>query len=466
MKYFSTLSLLLFLFSVSSVRAQNWAPFRFDKKVLYTCSGNIGRVVQGEYFNLVQFDSLISGGDSVIRYYSKGFGNRADFFDIEYERNPSVISIFGKKIVQKGSDYFFPAYEVTSTQPAHSLCYRSAANLGDTIIRSENFYGIVIEKNATLTLGQPDSVKRILLKDTGNFQTPDTIVLSKIEGFLQFPCVQYLESFNGIYTRFKRFGLWDNNFKNIQILPVPILKYQPGDVVHSIGSTYYLNNWQNAHTDSMRSAIASVWADSCQILDTGFVKYDSSLIPYGFTQIRKTRNEPNNMMYYSGTFQDTIQLGDFNGNGACVFMTIDSILYKGFGTYSEYYALNLLSTELPTKMYINASGGVGGTSLFDMYFRRGNSSFGSPLLFAKAQPRVSSRPIFNLYPNPAKTNVSFSFPGHRTTRIRILNSMGMEILNRIQEDGQGLDIESYPKGIYFIQLPEFPFSASQRLLLE
>ncbi len=61
-------------------------------------------------------------------------------------------------------------------------------------------------------------------------------------------------------------------------------------------------------------------------------------------------------------------------------------------------------------------------------------------------------PAIDIFPNPAKTQLSIKSDNHITLRYELINMTGKKVLSGKKETGEIINIENLPEGIYFLQL--------------
>ncbi len=61
-------------------------------------------------------------------------------------------------------------------------------------------------------------------------------------------------------------------------------------------------------------------------------------------------------------------------------------------------------------------------------------------------------PAIDIFPNPAKTQLSIKSNNHITLRYELINMTGKKVLSGKKETGEIINIENLPEGIYFLQL--------------
>jgi len=57
---------------------------------------------------------------------------------------------------------------------------------------------------------------------------------------------------------------------------------------------------------------------------------------------------------------------------------------------------------------------------------------------------------FEIYPNPAQTQVNIALPG--SAQIRILDASGREVHNQWVEQRTAIDVQQWARGVYMVQL--------------
>ena len=137
---------------------------------------------------------------------------------------------------------------------------------------------------------------------------------------------------------------------------------------------------------------------------------------------------------FNGGFNDAVKPDQING----MFNIADSIKIHG-GSPTTTYMPNLNHTETGGMYKLE-------TGLFDWLFAQHKNIF-------TANDFEKNIELFNVYPNPAKGNITIELP--QTTQqstVTIYNISGVELIKQqVIANKKQLDISAWPGGVYFIK---------------
>jgi hypothetical protein len=449
---FSLLSLLLSSFGHVCL-AQNWAPFQINKKILYSTPDSLGGMLVGKSLALIWVDSTSTQGDSII-YYRKDMLNPnlniAPFGDPK-----SLTSLYGLKMTKRGNKYrFYPANTNEQT-----IQYFPEAKTGNTILHSQNWHGIVVNKISRIVNGQPDSIKIIQLTETPDFGLPETYEaeVSRENGFLLIPNLfQWGPSFQDRRDSFQYFGNYDDDvfgIKSFQMAPIPYLQ---GDVLIAEYSTS-TTIWNTIYTivDSVKTVIANVMGDSCLIIDSiKRTEYPSGFqfIPPSVT--RKIKNQPLSYRRDSILASTPLSTQKDSWIAKSAFLTKDSVLFVGSlpcnRGWNDGPSSLLVSTRLPIARSYGYSftDGSGGSPIS---FTRGNIVTGWPgsIVFTTSKSLIEN--LVSVYPNPGKEKIRIQ--GIKKPSVITLHNMqGKVILEQSISSDSEIDVQLIPRGLYYLTI--------------
>lgn len=450
----SLLSLLLSAF-VQVCQAQNWAPFQVNKKILYSTPDSLGGMLVGKSLALIWFDSTFTQGDSITYSRKDMINPQSGLFIAPFGEPKSLTSLYGLRMTKKGNTYRFHPIQIND----QTIQYFPEAKIGNTILHSQNWQGIVVDKISRIVNGQPDSVKIIQLTETPDFGLPETYEaeVSRENGFLLIPNLfQWGPSFQDKRDSFQYFGNYDDDvlgIKSFQMGPIP---YLAGDIlVAEFSTSITLGNTVYTIVDSVKTVIKNVIGDSCLIVDS----IKRTEYPSGFQSIpaavtRKIKNQPLSFRRDSILASTPLSSQMNLWIAKSAFLTKDSVLFVGSlpcnRGFNDMPSSLLVSSKLPIARSYGYSFnyGSGGTPIS---FTRGNITSGLPVNIVFTSTKMLDERLLSVYPNPGKEKIRIE--GIKEPSVLTLHNMQGKVIpeHTISIDSE-LDVHLIPKGLYYLTI--------------
>jgi len=461
MKNYIPICLALFLASKTVLMAQNWAPFQFDKKIIYTTPDTMNRIIAGKSMFLVQFDTS---------YFNQGMLNRSckncalPFYMTSSQASIPTASnyrksLYGVRIEKNDKTYTL----INDTLNSGSyVTYFSDAGIGSIICSSPFCTGTVVSKNIRFAGGQIDSVKVVALSFLEDPVETVVVEISKSEGFLKFP--YFFHKYPNKRNIYSRFGNFDSDYKGIKSFEGEIKKFELYDEFSTFG---YINmqlgiSLSVCGYSKTNSRVNSIIGDSCIIEDSTF-GYNCNLInPYYRVGTRKILNSSHDLGNYSPSPSEYLTTLSTSSNFSswkrvkCGFIAEDNFVFvnmDGKDGLVDFPSDEWVSTQFPIGNFITqySFGSAYGENT-TTYFKRGNTVFGQPfnLTFTSNQEKIENS--YGIYPNPATDQIFVKSASGSPILLSIYNLQGKIIIESQIENTNSLNIQSLHPGLYFYSI--------------
>ncbi len=148
---------------------------------------------------------------------------------------------------------------------------------------------------------------------------------------------------------------------------------------------------------------------------------------------------------------DTVAIGLLRRNETVLSWTEDSVVFK-----YEDSTLNVnLVDDYPDSMniwFMSSDTAVSNITVGSKLWIDAVSVEGNvPLLVSIKENQIEG--YVGIYPNPAENNITIDFPSKEDATVSIFNTIGQTLyktkINTIKQD---IDVSSFPKGLYFIEI--------------
>ena len=445
MKTLLLISISVFFINPSSF-AQNWAPFNYNKKILYGTPDTLGGLLVGQSLALVRFDTITSSGSM---FCKNGLG--PDEFLATLGSAKSLVSLYGREMILQGNNYLFLPHQLQE----ESVLYNTKAELGEMAISSSTFSGVVVSKLIDFVNNQLDSIKVIQIIETRSIGHTFnyTARISKTRGFLNMP--SFFFNTYDIKPEFSYFGDYDKNIKGIKSFNSQINRFEVGDILIY---RYYFENFFGTsfifkNTDTIKTQVLSISGDSCMVLDS-IKSFDQITNNIRYAVInRKIENMPKNYFVNSSDLLISTQVG-YSVKAA--FMSNDSCMFIGFMQCALGLADNggssLISTQFPISLKVVFNLFSISYNDFPIYFKRGNTTFGQPINFNFTSVAESLVSKLSVFPNPTSNRLHIKGLPYGSAIVSLYNLQGKEVMKKSLSSEVELEISALPKGLYYLKI--------------
>ena len=449
----------------SEVTAQNWAPFNPLRKIVFSCPDSISETFytnskkyKGHSLVLFRIDSISHVGgnssfsctDCTIPFH---FSDPGSYFS----SSTKGVTLFGSSMSKEGKNYFF-------SNGDRQLRYFSEAEVGDTVLKAQDWVGIVGLKQKEGS----DSIKQVSFRSTGINPISFVLRLSKERGFLDFPDILVSNpNYPNIYHWFKDF---DEDFKGIKSFKGENKRFRVGDRLsnYDFVDKRYSSNLVSQVSKWAKSKVISVMGDSCIIEDSvrkiDVVTQQDSVI-YRVKKVLN-RTDPNLGPVDLDGFLSSA-LSSFESKIA--FITTDSILYIGYiRQYFEGGQLTLRNPLYPFYIHKESIGGMGG-NLFSnilsmpLYFQRGDTILGQQINVNFTENKKLVGQSVQVYPNPMLDKFQINTEHAGPFAYWISDIRGVKVCKGY-DNGSGkteVSVERIPSGIFFLSIQ---FASGERVI--